>query len=310
MEKINYKEIISKYPWVVEKDHNAILSPDTNGLLCGLLMSNYLNWKVAGFYDGKVLKIKKGISVKDCIFLDMEILRENIRSLGHHINIHNFNTLPSNYHKIMNRCINPNYIRGFDRAHYFPQKYPLGSVHFLLFLLDEVYPDLIKIKKEGLGTIFFADGIWKILFKYTDNFLDWFQYLDVDEKSDWWLKLQQLSVIDLIKEIDALINKLKDIHPEKKKWYGHINISILNKQKGLALEFLNLLGLLTGWHYNYQNWNFDNLDTYNFTKKIYDRKSRDNEIFLKIWKKKPLSLAMTEGSTIQYTLERPDEFPL
>lgn len=308
MEKINYKEIISQYPWIIKKDQCAVISSDTDGFLCGLFMSNYLNWKIVGFYDGKILKIKRNISVKDCVFLDMEILRNDVHSVGHHMNLHNINNPPSSYHQIMKNCINPNYIRQFDRAHNFPQKYPLGSIHLLFFIIDNTYNNLAKIKKEGLGTIFFADGIWKILFKYTNNFLDWFQFLDVGERTDWWKKLQEISVIDLIKEIDTLINELKNIHPENKKWYGHIDISNLGNQKQLLLSFLNFLSELTGWDFESKNWIIDKLETYKFTKKIYTG-TRSNEKFLNIWNKKPLSLAMTEGSTIQYTLEGPDKIP-
>jgi len=147
MEKINYKEIVSQYPWIIKRDQYAVISPDTDGFLCGLFMSNYLNWKVIGFYDGKILKIKKGVSVKDCVFLDMEILRKDVRSVGHHMNLHNINNPPSGYHQIMKNCINPNYIRQFDRAHNFSQKYPLGSIHLLFFIIDNTYSNLAKIKK-------------------------------------------------------------------------------------------------------------------------------------------------------------------
>jgi len=308
MEKINYKEIILRYPWIVKKDQCTVISPDTDGFLCGLFMSNYLNWKVVGFYDGKILKIQRGISAKNCIFLDMEILRKDVRSIGHHMNLHNVNTPPLNYHRIMKNCINPNYIRQFDRAHNFSQKYPLGSIHLLFFIIDNTYTNLAEIKKDGLGTIFFADGIWKILFKYTNNFLDWFQFLDSGGRSDWWKKLQEIPVIDLIKEIDMLINELKNIHPENKKWYGHIDISNLESQRELLLSFLNFLSGLTGWNFKIENWITDGLETYKFTKKIYTG-TRSNETFLNIWSKKPLSLAMTEGSIIQYTLENPDKMP-
>ena len=308
MEKINYKEIIQKHPWIVEKDQYAILSPDTDGFLCGLFMSNYLNWKIVGFYDGKILKIKKDTSSKNCVFLDMEILRKNIRSIGHHINIHNINEPPPNYDEIMKNCINPNYIRRFDRIHNFSQKYPLGTIHFLIFIIDNINFNTSKIEDEGLGTLFFADGIWKILFKYTDNFLEWFNFLDVGERIEWWKKLKQISVIDLIKEINYLIYKLKNIHPENRKWYGHINISDFENNKELLISFLNVLGNLTGWNYKSNNWLLNDLETYEFTKHIYSG-SRSNNIFINIWSKNPLSLAMTGDSTIQYTLENPDKLP-
>ncbi len=52
---IDYNALIEKYPWIVKKDMNCILSPDSDGLLCGLLMSHYFGWNIVGFYDGKVM---------------------------------------------------------------------------------------------------------------------------------------------------------------------------------------------------------------------------------------------------------------
>lgn len=306
--QINYEEIIKKFPWIIERGEKAIISPDTDGFLCGLVMSSYLNWEIVGFYDGKILLLKGGVRARDCIFLDMEILRENIRSTGHHMNIHTINKAPLNYHKVMSNCINPNYIRKFDRMHNFRQKYPFGNIHLLLYLLEKQYSDLVKIKKQGLGALFFADGIWKILFKYTDNVLDWFDYLHAGFSSVWWEELKKLSVIELIEEINVLLHKLKKIHPRRKAWYGHIELSDFNNQKTLLWDFLKLLSSLIGWECFQNRWDLESLKKYEFKKEIYEG-SKSNAKFFEIWEKKPLSLAMTEGSTIQYTLEEPDKLP-
>lgn len=311
MEKINYEKIIEKHPWIVEKNKKCILSPDIDGLLCGLLMSHYLNWEIVGFYDGKVLIIKTGLQTKDCIFLDMEILRKGIRSVGHHMNVHIINKPPANYHKIMNSCINPNHIRGFDRIANFSSKYPLGTVHLLMYILENKYPGVIKIKKGGLASLFFADGVWKILFKYTRNVMGWFTYLHSGKEADWWVKLRKLSVIELIEEINSLLSEFKKIKDDNKDWYGHIDISSLDKDKVLLAKTLELLGGLTGWNYKSTKWKLQNLKEFQFTKKIYGqiKGSRSNEQFFRIWNKKPLSLAMTEGSVIQYTIEKPVRMP-
>ena len=74
--RLDYETVLTTHPWIVERNQNCILSPDSDGLLCGLFMSNYLGWKIRGFYDGKVLLVEKGIIPRDCVFLDMEIYRE------------------------------------------------------------------------------------------------------------------------------------------------------------------------------------------------------------------------------------------
>ncbi len=308
-QRLDYSKLVQEHPWIINPDQKCILSPDTDGFLCGLLMSHYLGWQVVGFYDGKTLRIQKGNSADKCIFLDVEILRPTVKSIGHHMTLHNSNNPPENYTEVLKNCINPNHIRGFDRAHNFYQKYPLGTIHLLLFILEEGISEHIEIKKEGLGTIFFADGIWKILFKYTHNFLDWFNFLRIDgRKSDWWEKLQELSVIDLISEIDSLFGSLEGIHPHHRRWYGHVFDEKgldENQREKILFDFIQMLATLTGWKYNSSKWKLDKLVTRVFTKRI-DENNTNNEDFLNVWSQHPLSFAMTNKPTIQYTLEKPD----
>ena len=93
-ERINYKEVREKYPWITKPKQKCILSPDSDGLLCGLFMSHYLDWEVVGFYDGKVCVLKDGVSAfdDDVCFLDIEIYREGVKSMGHHmLSVYNSN---------------------------------------------------------------------------------------------------------------------------------------------------------------------------------------------------------------------------
>ena len=66
--KLNYKMLVQQYPWIVERERKCILSPDSDGLLCGLLMQYFLDWDIVGFYDGKVLILKEGLRASDCVF--------------------------------------------------------------------------------------------------------------------------------------------------------------------------------------------------------------------------------------------------
>jgi len=131
MEQIDYNEIIKKHSWVVKKNQPCVLSPDSDGLLCGLFMSHYLNWKIKGFYDGKVLLIDKKTSAKDCVFLDMEVFRKEIRSVGHHMVLFNKNKKPSNWNNFAN-CVQPNGLRNYDGYKDFRLKYPLATIHLLI----------------------------------------------------------------------------------------------------------------------------------------------------------------------------------
>ena len=143
--KINYDDLVKKYPWIIKKNQKCILSPDSDGLLCGLFMSNALDWDIVGFYDGKVLTLKKGESVKDCIFLDMEIFRNYVKSLGHHMVLYNKRQTPKSWFNF-DHCIQPNNIRGYDATKSFNLKYPFGAIHLILGIVGHKMK--IEIKKQ------------------------------------------------------------------------------------------------------------------------------------------------------------------
>src|SRR3989338_8636574 len=121
---IDYEKVLKQYPWIVEHGLDCILSPDTDGLLCGLFMSRYLGWHIRGFYDGKVLALEKGFKPKDCVFLDMEIFRPTVRSVGQHMVMYDKCKLPSNWSNL-SQCISANNLRNFDCKNDFQKKYPL-----------------------------------------------------------------------------------------------------------------------------------------------------------------------------------------
>lgn len=78
--RIDYEAVLKQYPWIAERNQSAVLSPDSDGSLCGLLITNLLGWKVKGFYDGKIMCLEDGVRAEDCVFLDMEIFRPNVQA--------------------------------------------------------------------------------------------------------------------------------------------------------------------------------------------------------------------------------------
>lgn len=64
-QQIDFDEVLSAFPWISRRRQRAILSPDSDGLLCGLLMSALFDWEIVGFYDGKVLLVRDGVKVTD-----------------------------------------------------------------------------------------------------------------------------------------------------------------------------------------------------------------------------------------------------
>ena len=54
-EFLDHDQVFEGYPWIFEENKNCIISPDSDGFMCGLLMSHFFNWNIKGFYDGKVM---------------------------------------------------------------------------------------------------------------------------------------------------------------------------------------------------------------------------------------------------------------
>ena len=319
-DKIIYENVIKKYSWIVKENQKCILSPDSDGLLCGLFMSNILNWNIVGFYDGKVLTLKKGESVKDCIFLDMEIFRNYVKSLGHHMVLYNKRQIPKSWLNFDN-CIQPNNIRGYDAKTSFKLKYPLGAIHLLLGIVG--HKKKIEIKKEAICPLLYTDGTFKNLFNYPDNCLSWLNFLCAEEKDsplktiffndhyttsslmialrDFFEQLRQLN--DGKRGADKIkISNTKGEPINFEKQNG--TFSIIRERIETAEKFLNILGDLTGWEYFPDKWNFKDLVIYKFNKgNIVPSNKRFNDLI----EKNPLSWAMTSTLAIEYTLEEPSK---
>lgn len=326
-EKIDFSDIINNHPWIVEENKNCILSPDSDGFLCGLLMSHLLNWKIKGFYDGKVLLLEKGLSTKDCIFLDMEIFREDVRSFGHHMLLYNVNDTPSNWNQFKN-SIQPNNLRKYDGCHFFRLKYPLGTIHMLLSIIAQRHD--IEISDDAIAPLFFVDGTFNVLFKYPENVMNWLEYLRADEDDSPLKKVfmsKKHSVYELMLEMDDFFRKRDKINVPNERG-DRLRISLkdgspfnIEESEGIYFlnedavrrikEFVDILSQFTGWEFIDENWSWNGFDLFKFTKRDFqgDGKRVNGNNFTEMVRKNPLSWAMTSGQNIEYTLEEPDKLP-
>ena len=324
---IDYAAVIRKYPWLVQEDQDCVLSPDSDGLLCGLFTSQYLNWKIRGFYDGKILVLKKGFHPKDCIFLDMEVFRKGIRSVGQHMVMFNKNRLPGNWSGF-DDCASINNIRNHDGYNDFRLKYPFGTIHFLIGVLGT--KQKIDIPQSAISPLLFTDGTWMNLLGYTENSLSWLKYLlatdegtplnEVFLNKHYSLHELMLTMNDFLRERDAIsiprergdrvtITLRGGEGTPHNLVIEEENFYLLNENaRHRAERFLKLLSELTGWHYKNEDWSWSKWQLSQFTKGDFvGTKSRlSNRTFDDFIAKNPLSFAMTSTQNIKYTLEEPD----
>jgi len=321
-DKIIYDNVIKKHPWILIENQKCILSPDSDGFLCGLFMSNVLNWHIAGFYDGKVLTLKKGENIRDCIFLDMEIFRDYVKSLGHHMVLYNKRKKPENWINFSN-CIQPNIIRGYDAKTKFNQKYPLGAIHLILGIVG--HNRKISIKNTAICPLLYTDGTFKNLFNYPENCLSWLNFLCAEEKNSPLNTVffnDHYTTSSLMIALKNFFERLKTINSGR-RGADKIRISNSNgmpinlekknnafslsyEQRTNTIKFLSILQDLTDWKFISKNWTFDDFSVYKFTKGAI---KPSNQRFDELMKRNPLSWAMTSTLAIEYTLEEPDQLP-
>ena len=327
-ELIDYDDICKKHSWVLEKKHCCVLSPDSDGLLCGLFMSMYLDWNIVGFYDGKVAVVNNEYLKKNPIFLDIEIFRKEIRSIGHHMLMLNKKHIPDKW-KNFDNCIQPNNIRNYDGKNNYRLKYPLATIHLLISII--AYKNRIfKIPESAIPPLFFTDGVFNVLFSYPENVLNWLHYLRIHEK---WNPLKTIfenekySVFNLMKAMDNFFRRRdsisiknergdrlrisnKDGSPANIDNIGNRKCNINIEAKKRIIEFMRILSDLTTWDFNDKSWIcWENMKYYQFRKGDFkgDNKTLTIQNFKEFIERKPLSWAMTSGDNIEYTLEEPDK---
>ena len=312
--ELDFHDLIARHPWVIERDQSCILSPDSDGLLCGLLMSHYLGWQIRGFYDGKVLATEEGVSPQNCVFLDMEIFRPNIRSVGQHMIMYDKANLPPNWSNFDN-CIAANNLRNYDFKNDFKLKYPLGTVHVLLSILGQ--SQNIPISKIAVGPLLYTDGTFKNQFNYPENCLSWLDFLGANNPNNPLQKVfldRHFSTYELMVELKDLFAEINTIGGGKR---GGDKIKISDSRgnianidsrthllksatKTQAEAFLSMLSDKTGWTFNAAHWSWGPYHTVKFRKgSIKPGKARYNALLAQ----NPISLAIISRNSIEYTID-------
>lgn len=329
----DFDTFLEKYPWINERGRYCVLSPDSDGLLCGLFMSKFRDWKIIGFYDDKVGVINHHYLQEDIVFLDGEIFRSSVKSVGHHM-------LKLNKNRDIDfsgfdQCIQPNLMRDYDGKHDFRLKYPLATIHLLVSII--AYADYKRGKNEivltekAVAPLFFTDGVFNVLFSYPENVLNWLKYLRIHD--DWnplksVFKNDSFSVYETMELMNDFFRKRDEITQGKERGdrlkisskdgtryniedtsdgWVKINEDAVNRIQ----KFMMILGDSTGWQFEKNSWScWNELKYYKFTKG--DFKSRGwkltNACFENFLSENPLSWAMTSGENIEFTKEEPDRF--
>ena len=154
-------ELITRFPWLMEKDHSMVISADYDGLICAAFLHHHLNWKLEGYYDLRNIWISKnGLSEKkNLIWVDLNILPRQGRAIGGHII-----SLSSDVPKGFQSSCNPNILAGITSSE-FQKKFPFSTLIYLLWLNN------VEIKKDLLARllVLHSDSTWLKYQHYHEN---------------------------------------------------------------------------------------------------------------------------------------------
>ncbi|MCF6278863.1 MAG: hypothetical protein L3J14_00785 [Flavobacteriaceae bacterium] len=171
------------------KNKPILINSDLDGIISGLLLKKYLNCTVVGFTNSaETIWIQKGFTnFEEICFVDMFVANPKIVCIDQHIisvNEKHHAILKKNQNKINPNLLSPHF--HLPNSSY-KTKYPFGTVHFIIALLE----------KEGFD-------LSELLVKNTNNGIVDFDDLDLEKSSN------TLSFIDLILRADDTMKTTVD----------------------------------------------------------------------------------------------------
>lgn len=140
---INKPAIYSKYWWLAPgaDAYNLVIGDDLDSALSAVLyLYTHPNAQLIGIYSKYTTVYYSSAAswqeVLDAVWLDLDIYDARCRSLGHHIvRLDSKQSLPG-----FDNSLNLNDLWRKSLKHNFDEKYPLGTIHFLMWLYQQEIP--------------------------------------------------------------------------------------------------------------------------------------------------------------------------
>lgn len=181
---MEFDEWLRSFPWLFESNRKCIVSADLDGVACGLLQGLTLSWQTVGTYDGKLLALYESVDRIDwrtVVFVDVEIFRRSIRSIGNHL----FAIDRDDVDRLRNEfphCASPNLWRGINVRECFQRKYPFSTLPILL-ASHAVSDDSFELDRFWLSLVLHTDSSFTNAAMYQANALDWLSAMNTHGRS-------------------------------------------------------------------------------------------------------------------------------
>ncbi len=180
---------------IFAKDRQCTINADIDGIIAGMLLQKFLNWIVVGYsscrgrYDDE-LWIKTDVEdLRNCVFVDLPVSVSGLSVIDQHFVSLNKDSI-TKYNNDANKA-NPNVMRNKvyyndDQQNQHTQKYPFGTTHFVLAILENlgyIKSDYVlnfskRIEDFDLADLVLrADRVISNTYLYTRNCLDWADWI-------------------------------------------------------------------------------------------------------------------------------------
>jgi len=192
----NRTDILARYGWLTQRERRMIIGNDLDALLSAQFLHHTLGWSIAGFYNYTTLYHDPLIDPRACVWIDLDVYDHACASIGHHI------LRPTLADRIPGHrsSVNPNLLRGIDQTD-FTHKYPLGTIHLLLWLHD-IH---IRNRRPAVLMLWLADSSWINAQHYRTNVREWLtNWIGVPELLDTF---EQTDTPDFEAEMQAQVLK-------------------------------------------------------------------------------------------------------
>jgi len=238
--------IINKYPWIDEPNHQFIISADYDGLICASLLNHFKKWNLVGYYNlesiwlsDDALKNKNNI-----IWVDLNVIPKRGRSIGGHITSINNEIIPG-----FDTSCNPNMMAKINSSN-FKNKFPLSTILLLLWIYNITIPKTLLAKMLVLH----SDSSWLKAQHYKENFLWWINNLK-GYRWEWFLnnidsKTYERRIVDLLY---PKINEIYATSGFSKLSSKHLNIKSMElkfnpkKDEDIIYNLFNLFATALKW---------------------------------------------------------------
>lgn len=181
---MRFEDWLSSFPWLVEPGLQCVVSSDLDGLSCAMLQHHRLGWTTVGAYDGAFLTLYEApadIDWTSVVFLDVEILRGPIRSIGNHLLAADTDDV-QRIRQALPNCANPNLWRGINVHASFQQKYPFSTLPLLL-AAHCIADGAFDVDDTWLALALHTDSSFTNAAKYQANALAWIDVMGQDGTS-------------------------------------------------------------------------------------------------------------------------------